>query len=146
MRRLYPMTLQMPEIVLRHPGHRSLSLANYCAKCARASKTRHLEKFKINISTRRIQTKFCTRKRLNTRSISLRLTCRKFRRVQEIFQIFWIWNLESLAKRWVNIWLFWFVCFDGTWPPVRKVILWGFQWWLLFKRGGGGEYSPRYLH
>ena len=29
----------------------------------------HLEKFKINISTRRIKTKFCTRKRLNTESI-----------------------------------------------------------------------------
>jgi hypothetical protein len=40
---------------------------------ARASKTRHLEEFKINISTRRIQTKFCTRKRLNTRNISLGL-------------------------------------------------------------------------
>jgi hypothetical protein len=36
---------------------------------ASASKTRHLEKFKINISTCRIQTKFCTRKRLNTKSI-----------------------------------------------------------------------------
>ena len=34
-----------------------------------ASKTRYLEKFKINISTRRIQAKFCTRKRLNTESI-----------------------------------------------------------------------------
>jgi hypothetical protein len=32
---------------------------------------RYLEKFKINISTRRIQTKLSTRKRLNTRSILL---------------------------------------------------------------------------
>jgi hypothetical protein len=55
--------------VWRHPGHRSFLLANYCAMYASASKTRHLEKFKINISTRRIQTKFCTRKRLNTKSI-----------------------------------------------------------------------------
>jgi hypothetical protein len=40
------------------------------AQCTQfASKTRYLEKFKINISTRRIQTKFCTRKRLNTESI-----------------------------------------------------------------------------
>jgi hypothetical protein len=44
-------------------------LANYYTMYASASKTRHLEKFKINISTRRIQTKFCTRKRLNTKSI-----------------------------------------------------------------------------
>jgi hypothetical protein len=62
--------------VWRPPGHRSFLLANYCAMYASASKTRHFEKFKINISTRRIQTKFCTRKRLNTRSISLGLTCR----------------------------------------------------------------------
>jgi hypothetical protein len=55
--------------VWRHPGHRSFLLANYCAMYASASKTRHIEKFKINICTRRIQTKFCTRKRLNTRSI-----------------------------------------------------------------------------
>ena len=39
----------------------------YCD--ASESKTRHLEKFKINISTRRTQMKFCTRKRLNTKSI-----------------------------------------------------------------------------
>jgi hypothetical protein len=36
---------------------------------ATESKTRHLEKFKINISTHRTQTKFCTRKCLNTKSI-----------------------------------------------------------------------------
>jgi hypothetical protein len=40
------------------------------AQCMQfASKTRYLEKFKINISTLRIQMKFCTRKRLNTESI-----------------------------------------------------------------------------
>jgi hypothetical protein len=40
------------------------------AQCTQfANKTQYLEKFKINISTRRIQTKFCTRKRLNTESI-----------------------------------------------------------------------------
>jgi hypothetical protein len=50
--------------------------------------TQYFEKFKINISTGRIQTKFSTRKRLNTRSILLRLTCGKFRRVQEIFKFF----------------------------------------------------------
>jgi hypothetical protein len=37
-------------------------------------KTRYFEKFKINISTRRIQTKLPTRKRFNTRSILLILT------------------------------------------------------------------------
>jgi hypothetical protein len=52
-----------------HPSHRSFLLANYCPMYASASITRHLEKFKINISTRRIQTTFCTRKRLNTKSI-----------------------------------------------------------------------------
>jgi hypothetical protein len=36
---------------------------------SRASKTRYLEKFKINISTRRIHTKLSTRKRLNTKNI-----------------------------------------------------------------------------
>jgi hypothetical protein len=61
--------------VWRHPGHRSFLLANYCTMYSSASKTRHLEKFKINISTRGIQTKFCTRKRLNTRSISVGFTC-----------------------------------------------------------------------
>jgi hypothetical protein len=55
--------------VWRHPGHRSFLLANYCAMYASASKTWHLEKFKINIYTCRIQTKFCTQKRLNTKSI-----------------------------------------------------------------------------
>jgi hypothetical protein len=55
--------------VWRHPGHRSFLLANYCAMYASVSKTRHLEKFKINICTCRIQTKFCTQKRLNTKSI-----------------------------------------------------------------------------
>jgi hypothetical protein len=55
--------------VWRHPGYRSFLLANYCAMYASASKTRHLEKFKINISTCRIQTKFCRRKRLNTKII-----------------------------------------------------------------------------
>ena len=34
-------------------------------------KTRYLEKFKINISTRRIHTKLSTRKRLNTKSVLL---------------------------------------------------------------------------
>jgi hypothetical protein len=37
-------------------------------------KTRYFEKFKINISTRRIQTKLPTRKRFNKRSILLILT------------------------------------------------------------------------
>jgi hypothetical protein len=44
-------------------------------------KTRYFEKLKINISTCRIQTKFSTWKRLNTRSILLLLTCGKFQRV-----------------------------------------------------------------
>jgi hypothetical protein len=35
-------------------------LAKYFAIHVRASKTRHLEKFKINISTRRIHTKLST--------------------------------------------------------------------------------------
>jgi hypothetical protein len=52
--------------VWRHPG---FLFANYCAMYESASKIRHLEKFKINISTRRIWTKFCTRKCLNTKSI-----------------------------------------------------------------------------
>jgi hypothetical protein len=87
MRRLHRMTLLMPEmdstgqiaptrVGLTSSGPRSFLLANYCAMYVRASKTRHFEKFKINISTRRMQTTFCTRKRLNTRSISLGLTCR----------------------------------------------------------------------
>jgi hypothetical protein len=61
--------LHLHACVWRHTVHRSFLLANYYAMCASASKTRHLEKFKINISTRRTQTKFCTRKRLNTKSI-----------------------------------------------------------------------------
>jgi hypothetical protein len=96
-------------------------------------KTQYFEKFKINISTGRIQTKFSTRKRLNTRSILLRLTCDKFRRVPEIFKFFSIWNIECLAKRRVNMRLFSFVwCYYGIWPPFRKVILWGFQRWFRF--------------
>ena len=81
MRRLYRMTLQRPEMNSQGqiaPTRVSLSVipatgASYwpiIAQCTQfASKTRYLEKFKINISTRRIQTKFCTRKRLNTESI-----------------------------------------------------------------------------
>ena len=65
-------------------------------------KTRYLEKFKINISSGPIQTKFSTRKRLNTRSILLILTWGEFRRVQDIFKILLISNSKCLAKRWVK--------------------------------------------
>ena len=41
------------------------------------SSARYLEKFKINISSRRIHTKLSTRKRLNTKSILLYITFRK---------------------------------------------------------------------
>ena len=47
----------------------SFLLAKYYVIQARESKTRYLEKFKINISSRRIHTKLSTRKRLNTKSI-----------------------------------------------------------------------------
>jgi hypothetical protein len=46
-------------------------LARYSEWHAHSSKTLYFEKFKINISTRRIQTKLSTRKRLNTKSILL---------------------------------------------------------------------------
>jgi hypothetical protein len=65
-------------------------------------KTWYLEKFKINISSGPIQTKFSTRKRLNTRSILLILTWGEFRRVQDIFKILLISNSKCLAKRWVK--------------------------------------------
>jgi hypothetical protein len=42
------------------PAKGSSLLAKYFAIHVRASKTRHLEKFKINISTRRIHTKLST--------------------------------------------------------------------------------------
>jgi hypothetical protein len=83
--------------VWRHPGHMSFLLANYCAMYASASKTRPLEIFKINISTRRIQTKFCTRKRLNTKSqyfthIAVRQMTKRSRDIQDFpdmkFRIF----------------------------------------------------------
>ena len=51
------------------PAKGSSLLAKYYVIQARESKTRYLEKFKINISTRRIHTKLSTRKRLNTKSI-----------------------------------------------------------------------------
>jgi hypothetical protein len=71
MRRLYRMTLERPEmdsqgqiastrVSLTSSRPQELLIGNYCAMYASASKTRHLEKFKTNISTRRIQTKFCT--------------------------------------------------------------------------------------
>ena len=73
MQRLYRMTLQRPEMNLQGEFELPATGASYwpiIAQCTQfASKTRYLEKFKINISTRRIQTKFCTRKRLNTSSI-----------------------------------------------------------------------------
>jgi hypothetical protein len=138
-RRLYPMTRERSEIESKRQitprvwftrawGYGSSLLANFSVWQARASKNPIFEKFKINISTGHIQTKFSTRKRLNTRSILLLLICGKFRRVQEIFKFFSIWNIECLAKRRVNMRLFQFVlCYYGIWPPVRKVILWGFQ-------------------
>ena len=78
---LYRVTLEMPE--MDSTGQRApirVSLTSSRLKelligrvlrniSARASKTRYLEKFKINISTRRIHTKLSTRKRLNTKSI-----------------------------------------------------------------------------
>jgi hypothetical protein len=73
MRRLYRMTLQRPEMNTREFDVIPATGASYwpiIAQCTQsATKTRYLEKFKINISTRRIQTKFCTRKRKNTESI-----------------------------------------------------------------------------
>jgi hypothetical protein len=71
MRGLYRMTLEMPAI--DSTGQSAPVRVIYCAMHARASssKTRYLEKFKINISTCRIQTKLSTRKRLNTKSILL---------------------------------------------------------------------------
>jgi hypothetical protein len=53
------------------PAKGSFLLANYYVIQARESKTRYFEKFKINISSRRIHTKLSTRKRLNTKSILL---------------------------------------------------------------------------
>ena len=84
MQRFYRVTLQMPEMDptcqsaptrVSLMSSRRFLLANYCTIYVRASKTRRFEKLKINIFTRRIQMKFCTRKRVNTASISLRLTC-----------------------------------------------------------------------
>jgi hypothetical protein len=84
-------------------GYRCSLLANFSVWWARASKNPIFWKIQNKyISTGRIQTKFSTRKRLNTRNISLRLTCGEFRGVQEIFKIFWIRNTEYLAKRWVK--------------------------------------------
>jgi hypothetical protein len=83
MRRMSRMTLQRPEMNSQGqiaPTRVSLTSspatgASYwpiIAQCTQfASKTRYLEKFKINISTRRIHTKLSTRKRLNTKSILL---------------------------------------------------------------------------
>ena len=51
------------------PAKGSFLLAKYYVIQARESKTRYLEKFKINISSRRIYTKLSTRNRLNTKSI-----------------------------------------------------------------------------
>ena len=84
MQRLYRMTLQRPEmdsegqiaptcVSLTSSRPQELLIGQllrnvrYCD--ASESKTRHFEKFKINISTRRTQMKFCTLKRLNTKSI-----------------------------------------------------------------------------
>ena len=48
------------------------------AQCTQfASKTRYLEKFKINISTRRIETKFCTRKRFEYREYFTHIAVQK---------------------------------------------------------------------
>jgi hypothetical protein len=84
MRRLYRMTLQRPEMDSEGqiaPTRVSLTssrpqelligqlLRNVCDCDASESKTLHLEKFKINISTRHTQTKLCTLKRLKTKSI-----------------------------------------------------------------------------
>jgi hypothetical protein len=84
MRRLYRMTLHRPEmdsegqmaptrVSLTSSRPQELLIGQFLRNVrdcdASESKTRHLEKFKINISTRRTQMKFCTRKRLNTKSI-----------------------------------------------------------------------------
>jgi hypothetical protein len=80
MRRLYRMTLQRPEmdsegqiaptrVNLTSSWPQELLIGQLLRNVRGASKTRHFEKFKINISTLRTQTKFCTRKRLNTKSI-----------------------------------------------------------------------------
>jgi hypothetical protein len=97
------------------------------------------------ISTGRIQTKFSTRKRLNTRSISLRLICGEFWGVQEIFKIFSIWNTEYLAKRWVKYTIV-LVCVmlwrhltprsKGYFLRISTVV-------FVLK---GGKYSLRYLY
>jgi hypothetical protein len=63
--------------------------------CDRGLKTRYFEKFEINISTCRIQTKLSTSKRLNTRNISLLLTwaiAEEFRR----YSIFSRYELQNV--------------------------------------------------
>jgi hypothetical protein len=72
-------------------------------------------------------------KALEYNKISLLLICGELWRIHKLFTLLWKQNSECLAKRWVNIWLFWFVwCFDGIQPPVEKDILLGFQWYSLF--------------
>jgi hypothetical protein len=54
--------------------HRAIYGQAYTWRARASKKPRYFEKFKIDISIRRIQTKLPTRKRFNTRSILLTLT------------------------------------------------------------------------
>jgi hypothetical protein len=81
----------------------------------------HLEKFQINISSRRIFKR-------NFESAWIHFTSMAFERMAkslEDIQVFFSkWNSECLAKgAWVNVWLFWSLCnvltaFD---PPFKRV-------------------------
>ena len=79
---LHPRGLEKPEIDYTGQSTPSAMVCTcirlYMAKHTRGTrvrvKNRYFEKFKIYISTRRIQTKLSTRKRFNTRSILLTLT------------------------------------------------------------------------
>jgi hypothetical protein len=61
-----------------------------------ASKTRHFEKFKINISTRSpYSNEILYTKALEYKEYFAHIAVRKLRKLQERFKILWIWNLES---------------------------------------------------
>ena len=73
------------------------------------------------------------RKALEYKTYFIHIDSEQIVKSLEDIQIFFsILNTECLAKRWVNILLFWFVlCFDGIWRPRRNTMV------LFVLRGGG---------
>jgi hypothetical protein len=131
--------------VWRHPGHRSFLLANYCAMYASASTNPTSWKIQNKYFYSPYSNEILYTKELEYREYFTRIAIQKMTKSSRDIQNFVDMKFRIFGQA-VSKYMIVSVCvmFWRHLTPVWKVILWGLQWWLLFKRGG--KYSPRYLY